>query len=302
MDLLGEIRENLAAGIRGARRLQSLPPEYPAWTICTPEEYGVAVPYLNEAPFNETFASCEIRAADIRIDETGPGRYLFLASADRTLRYEFSSVCAEFADPGDDGSKRRMLTEEPLRWWEGWRELLGNAVSDKEPYSVIAEMMVLDTLLSRHAHVTWAAAYGGSHDIEGPDGSYEVKSTLRKYESNVTISSHHQLGRDRKKSLSLYFCRMEKSVHGVSINDMAGQLVRDGYPGDMLERQLGHMGYKQGTSGRDRRYKCLEKRKYPVDDSFPRITADSFINGVMPEGITKIEYTVDLDGLDYSEW
>jgi hypothetical protein len=38
MDLLREIRENLAAGIRGARKLQSLPAEYPAWTICTPEE------------------------------------------------------------------------------------------------------------------------------------------------------------------------------------------------------------------------------------------------------------------------
>ena len=302
MDLLREIRENLAAGIRGARKLQSLPAEYPAWTICTPEEYGVAVPYRNEAPFTETFASCEIRAADIRIDETGPGRYLFLSSADRTLRYEFSSVCAEFADPGEDGSKRRMLTEEPLRWWEGWRELLGNAISDKEPYSVIAEMMVLDSLLSRHAHVTWAAAYGGSHDIEGPDESYEVKSTLRKYESNVTISSHHQLGRDRKNSLTLYFCRMEKSVHGVSINDMAGQLVRDGYQRDLLERQLEHMGYKPGTSGRYRRYKCLEKGKYSVDDSFRQITAASFRNGEMPKGRTKIEYTVDLDGLDYSAW
>jgi hypothetical protein len=302
MDLLGEIRENLAAGIRGARRLQSLPPEYPAWTICTPEEYGVAVPYLNEAPFNETFASCEIRAADIRIDETGPGRYLFLASADRTLRYEFSSVCAEFADPGDDGSKRRMLMKEPLRWWEGWRELLGNAISDKEPYSVIAEMMVLDTMVHSHADVTWAAAFGGSHDIECPDASYEVKSTLRKYGADVTISSHHQLGRDRKKGLFLYFCRMEKSVHGVSIDDMAARLVSDGYRSDLLERQLGNLGYKPGTSGRTRKYKCLEKRKYAVDDTFPRITAESFRNGRLPGGITKIEYTVDLDGLDYSAW
>jgi hypothetical protein len=302
MDLLREIRENLAAGVRGARKLQSLPAEYPAWTICTPEEYGVAVPYRNDAPFTEAFASCEIRAADLLMDDSAPGRYLFLASSDRSLRYEFSSVCAEFADPGEDGSKRRILSEEPLRWWEGWRELLGNAISDKEPYSVIAEMMVLDTLLRSHADVTWTAAYGGSHDIESLDESYEVKSTLRKYGSDVTISSHHQLRNDRKKSLSLYFCRMEKSVHGVSIDDMAARLVSDGYQSDLLERQLGNLGYKPGTSGRTRKYKCLEKRKYAVDDSFPRITAESFLNGRMPAGITKIEYTVDLDGLDYSAW
>lgn len=302
MELLKEIRENLAAGVRGARKLQSLPTEYPAWTICGSDEYGIAVPYSCEEPFCETFANCEVRAAEIQIDGSDSERYLLLVSTDRSLRYEFSAICAEFADPGEGGSRRRELQESPLQWWENWRELLGNAISDKEPYSVIAEMMALDSLISQNTDVTWESVHGGTHDIESPDASYEVKSTLRKYETTVTVSSHHQLKDDHGRPLMLYFCRMEQSVHGVSINDMAEQLVRDGYEKDLLEKQLWQIGYKPGTSGRNRKYKCLEKRKYTVDGSFPQITADSFRNGEMPKGILKIEYTVDLDGVDYSDW
>ena len=37
--------------------------------------------------------------------------------------------------------------------------------------------------------------------------------------------------------------------------------------------------------------------KYTVDERFPRITPSSFADGVMPAGITKITYTVDLSGM-----
>ena len=37
--------------------------------------------------------------------------------------------------------------------------------------------------------------------------------------------------------------------------------------------------------------------KYAVDFDFPRITPTSFVGGVMPAGITKITYTVDLSGM-----
>ena len=39
-----------------------------------------------------------------------------------------------------------------------------------------------------------------------------------------------------------------------------------------------------------------------VDDSFPRITADMFKSGKIPDGIKHIQYTVDLDTLEYTVW
>lgn len=46
----------------------------------------------------------------------------------------------------------------------------------------------------------------------------------------------------------------------------------------------------------------LEKRNYSVDESFPRITANSFKDEVIPYGIVEINYTVDLDSLPYHNW
>ncbi len=46
---------------------------------------------------------------------------------------------------------------EPLDWWKKWRELMGNAISNKEAYSVIAEMMVLDDLYVNDNTIEWTA-------------------------------------------------------------------------------------------------------------------------------------------------
>lgn len=45
-----------------------------------------------------------------------------------------------------------------------------------------------------------------------------------------------------------------------------------------------------------------EKRKYEVDDTFPKITKASFKDDHIPESITQITYTIDLDGLEYTVW
>ena len=46
----------------------------------------------------------------------------------------------------------------------------------------------------------------------------------------------------------------------------------------------------------------LEKRKYEVDDKFPKITKASFKDERIPESVIQITYTIDLDGLDYTVW
>ena len=50
-------------------------------------------------------------------------------------------------------------------------------------------------------------------------------------------------------------------------------------------------------SARKKNFILHEMLLYIIDDSFPTITPASFVGGVMPTGITKINYTVDLSGL-----
>ena len=59
---------------------------------------------------------------------------------------------------------------------------------------------------------------------------------------------------------------------------------------------------KISYGNRNKKYKKLEGRIYEVDDSFPRIVQSSFKNDKYPNAITHIQYTVDLDGIEYSTW
>ena len=297
MGILEEIRECFASTQNGARDLRSLSKESPAMVIRNNDGYGVAIEFNDERDISENFANSRLFTQIIRI-ENDERKYLILSCTRDSLRYEFATVCAQFVEPGLDGIERKNLLDNPLNWWKQWRELMGNTIANREAYSVIAEMMVLDDLYKKDNSVEWAAVMSGSHDIEGDQGSYEVKSTVKRYGASITISSQHQL--QSLKRLYLYFCRLEQSKEGVSINDMKNKLVEDGYDKEKIEQQLYHLGYEKGASVREDKYKVLEKRKYEVDDKFPRIVDSSFKGNHIPDLVTQITYTIDLDGLEYN--
>ena len=299
MEILEEIREYFASTQNGARDIKSLFPEYPAMVIRSNEGYGVAVIFDDERDISEKFANSNLYTQILAIGGEEK-KYLILRCALDSLRYEFATVCAQFVEPGIDGIDRKNLLTDPLAWWKQWRELLGNAISQRQPYSVIAEMIVLDELYVHDNTIEWSAVNAGSHDIEGNQESYEVKSTIKRYGATITIAGQHQL--QSLKRLQLYFCRLEQSKMGVSINDMKNKLVSDGYDKEKIEQQLYQLGYEYGSSVREEKYKVLEKRKYEVDDKFPKITKSSFKNDHIPESVIQITYTIDLDGLEYTVW
>jgi hypothetical protein len=299
MNLLEEIREYFASVNWGARELKSLPKDFPGYVIKTSEGYGVAIPYSNGKIVSEKFANCKLHNNMIVIDGK-EDMFLILSCNLNSLRYEFAAVCAQFAEPGENGSNRINLINNPTEWWQQWKTLLGNIASEKKPYNVIAEMLVLEHLMKEGKNVVWTAVNSGSHDIETDEECYEVKSTIKRYSATVTIAGQHQL--QCTKRLYLFFCRMEKSVEGFSINDVKTNLVNAGYNEDTLEEQLNQLGYELGMSVRDEKYKVLEKRKYEVDQKFPQITPASFKGGKIPDNIIQITYTVDLDGLEYENW
>ena len=95
----------------------------------------------------------------------------------------------------------------------------------------------------------WAATRSGSHDIECTTESVEVKSTIKRYGATITISGQHQL--EHVKPLWLYFCRMEESLEGFSINDAKDILVANGYDENKLEIELERQGFEKGANIRN---------------------------------------------------
>lgn len=294
MSLLNEIRECFAAAkTQTKRKIDSLPTEYPAWVIKNGKNFGVAIEYSGSI-INERFSNCKICSEDL----SSAGKvqhYLTLTCSQEKLRYEFASVCAQFVAPGTNGTERNRILANPTEWWEQWRSLMGNAVVDHEVYSVIAEMLILNHLYKNNKTVEWTATKAGSKDIESPNESFEVKSTIVRYGSLITVAGQFQL--QQSKPLHLYFCRMEESPSGYSINDAKKMLVENGYDKNKIEIELEKLGFEDGTKKRKKKYKLLEVREYNVDKNFPKITLESFVNKQMPTAVVQLSYTLDLDAI-----
>lgn len=290
--LIEEIRTHFASQVQGIRMLKCLPADYKAYSFRQGVEYGVAIETTIGKEVYEEAAQITIKT----FNNLGV-KYIALSCCDESFRNEFANFGANFVYPGDNGENRRIVLSSPLNWWDGWIGMLGNKVGGKKSYDTIAEMMALEELFKKDNTIKWTASQAGSHDLESDSHSYEVKSTIMKSEATVTISSQFQL--DSVRPLQLWFYRMEASEQGVSINDMIKKLIATGYDENLIESQLGKRGFMLGSSIRDRKYVLLEKRKYTVDDHFPRIVESSFKNNVYPKNIIKILYTIDLEGIDY---
>lgn len=300
MSLLQEIREGFASlRTNGAMAIRDLPSDYPAYIIRLADGYGVAIEVDRSMEVSERFNSCRLKTQLLGLGGAN-SNFLILSSAFEEYRYEFASLCAEFVAPGVNGTNRSNLLEDPYTWWERWKELVGNTNREQRVYNVIAEMLVLEHKMKTDKTTEWAATRMGTHDIECAEESCEVKSTVKRYGADIVISGQHQLR--HIKRLFLYFCRMEESLEGVSINEMKERLIECGYDEGKLEVEIERQGFERGANIRNKKYKLLEKRKYEVDDSFPQITQANFKGERYPDAITHIEYTVDLDGIEYTSW
>lgn len=300
MRVIDEIREGFASLVTNrALLIESLPTDYPAYVLRTNDGFGVAIEVDESIEVSERFNSSRFHTGKLRIAGVEQN-YLMLDSMREDYRFEFASLCAEFVEPGDDGKHRNAILTDPYKWWEHWRELVGNTSREKKVYNIIAELLALAEKYSTDKSAEWSAIRSGTHDIECAAESVEVKSTIKRYGTTVTISGQHQL--ECTKPLWLYFCRMEESLEGVSINDAKDMLVLNGYDESRIEAELERQGFEKGSNIRNKKYKILEKRKYEVNDSFPRIVKESFKDNHYPASVVHIEYTIDLEGLDYTSW
>lgn len=284
----------------GAYEIENLETDNRAWVLLSNSEYGVFFEYAGEE-INETFSGVRLKS-DIKIlEDEGTINVLVLSCGEKELRNEFSLICENFVDTGEDGNHRMQIARNPLSWWKRWCELLGNVQGNKMVYDIVGELYSVLKLCETNKKPFWSATGLSSHDIETETDSFEVKSTLNKEKRSIHVSSQFQLSAD--KPLYLIFTRLEASENGKSIDDILYEISK--YQPDKTvsyNKYLEEKGYSKGNHSRKKKFVILERRKYSIDEAFPSITEDSFCNGKIPDNIMHIEYDVSLDGLDFENW
>lgn len=298
MDIIARIKDNFNRGYFGkAMIIPELPEEYPAWTLKGDNWIGVAVPVDSYTPFSERFAQVKICTEKNAQVDGSEYDILLLQCFSMESRNEFASMCRQFVEPGQSGEIRAKLIDNPGGWWSHWKDMLGNVSSDRSPYDVLGELLVVEKMLLAGKNPRWSGVERATHDVEVDDFSIEVKSTTSRYGYEVTISSIYQLRPVENKKFYLSFLRFEESTLGRSVNDVARSLVQLGYDNSALEAALTKAGLEVGRVARNRKYKVLEWKLYPVDASFPSVTESSFKNDCLPQHVVKFTYTVDLSGV-----
>lgn len=297
MTIVERIQDNFINGYFGrAMEIFELPNEYPAWTFKQDNLVGVVVPIKDYFPFSEKFANTQIATAQSVYINNVCYDVLMLTCSSIDLRDEFATICAQFVDPGINGSSRTQLIAEPEIWWKNWRALLGNSISNKESYPVLGELLLYEYFIEKGVNVQWTGIDNATHDFELDDCSVEVKSTTERYGYEVTISSLYQMI-PAGKPLYLVFFRFERSLHGRNIDDVIEKLSNHGISLELLEKALSKHGLEKGCTARRVRYKVLESRRYCVDDEFPSVTEKSFKEEKLPQSVIKFTYTIDLSGI-----
>ena len=256
---------------------------------------GIAIETKNEVFINESFNKVDVFNCIIDINSVSKN-VVFLCTKEHTMQEQYGLLCIDFIENKD------VVKTEPIKWFNQWKELIGNVKQDKMVYDFVGEMKTLLLLQKQKINPKWTASQVGTFDISSDNGFFEVKSTISKTTQEVVIHNQYQLStKGLDKNLYIAFCKLEENDSGDSIDSLVEELVEAGFSRSDLDKYLTSKGYGVGKSERKKRYLVHEIRKYIVDDNFPRITKESFIGGSFPKGITKFEYTISLDALNYEK-
>lgn len=290
MDTIQKIREGFAYLRTSSKRSVTLKEDY-FYIVKIDGMQGIAIEIETDKHVNEKFSDISYYTKEYLID--GEERHLLLlVSKNQRLFADFAIICAGFLEKVLDAETYQEIKKDPLSWWHTIKELIGNANVEKTAYSVLAEMLCYYHLLKKGHEASWVGPLGSSVDIDTNEGSYEVKSTLSRYGSEITVNSQYQL-----KAKYLMFFRFEPDDFGISIQDLALRLIGLGIDESRIENALEYLKYPNGSEIRSKSYRLLEVTKYNIDESFPRILPESFIDGKMPKHITGLIYKLDLSGL-----
>ncbi|MGF6557856.1 hypothetical protein ABIA48_004236 [Pseudomonas sp. S30_BP2TU TE3576] len=300
MNLLEEIRFGFAnLGKNGLMLpINHLPRSAPAWVFSEGAVFGVAVELNDDRLVAEAFTGSQLVSVD-RIVGGTPRRLLRLESSIQSLRNEFAVICAQMITPGANDCLRKELIDEPSAWWKKWRHLLGNSLAVKSSYGALAELLTIEKLMQQGMEVQWYGPSGGVVDVWTPTAGYEVKATVSCYDSYIHVAGQFQLALASASLLNLVHYRFESSASGDSIDAVVQRLIKAGFDAEVLAQSLARIGFHPGNSTRRETFMVLESRLFPVGTDFPRIVPESFADGCLPSGVVRIEYQVDLAGLDH---
>lgn len=219
---------------------------------------------------------------------TGELEKVFAELGDEILsRIEAGSTCADAA---------HSTIEE-------FRSLLVRPNASQTPQSQVAgligELLLLNRLLDRDpaAWKCWRGPAGDRHDFASGPHSIEVKVSLSKGRTTVTINGFDQLEGHAGGSLHLLHFELEAAGSGMlSVNALGKAALGKASEPENLQQLLSALGCDDvsDSSWNHIAFRPEHESLYKVTEGFPRLVPSMLAGGASPAGISNVSYSTDL--------
>jgi len=204
-----------------------------------------------------------------------------------------------------EGAKPEKAIKDILgRWRVFWALTPKEELSDEKQLGLFCELkFLLNLIINGFSDVlnTWKGPSGYKHDFLLKDKAFEIKGTFKGNHTH-SINGIDQL--KRPVGMNLYLVSYITIKHDGSVNlQMMVETIEESFQNNPQEfekfhRLLKKTGYNRLHSDKYRNLgiKIVEQNCYEVNENFPRLTS-SYLNTNISERVTKISYTINLDGI-----
>lgn len=184
-----------------------------------------------------------------------------------------------------------------------WRELLaqeaGLTLSKNTAIGLLGELTVLRELVRMNplALKAWTGPEKGRFDFFSGGTAIEVKSSLKRQGTILSIHGHDQLDPPQAGNLHLIVLQFEETpAAGENLGDIIHSLVDLGVSRAEIHTKLAGLRVlpESIAAAEEMRFRLVDQRVYLVDSSFPRITSTSFVGSSLPFGVISLDYQIDL--------
>jgi hypothetical protein len=281
------------------------------WIRCAVTEKGIAIlvetdssrsPFRRSSEGGSRVFRGAIRMEESTIDVDGKNcSFITVLCRKKTLARVFERLVAdlimhleesrtEITDPWD--CLRQRL--------KGWQLLFSITDNKAEEKGLIGELLIFK-ILREHLNINseaWTGPLGGTKDFMLSGCNIEVKTTSVRYGYFVEISGLFQT-MTTQETEKLAFVRMEETPHGnLSPSSLVAEIIPLLNDADLVTFNNLLKEFNEDLFNSPNKYSLLEVVFFNVDNNFPRISEESFVNNRLPEGVIRLTWTADLGSLE----
>lgn len=257
-----------------------------------PIQNGVLPPSLG-ATRNIRFSVFRGKAAGV------VGLYIDILCVEARLAEVFAEFCGSVISRIDGGNDSGLAVKQAVEEFRALFEASGTkALSDSERIGLLGELWFLEQLVARSPRLieAWTGPAGHRHDFRSGAISVEIKTSSKKGNQRVTISSIEQLSIPAGSELFLWRPVLEPAMGGaISISALLARILDRGVDKAVLEARLAALKLDLGAMMKDENqgFSFEGVSAYRVAEGFPCIALDD-IGGELPTGVISLQYDVDL--------